>query len=269
MSSLRNSVARRPHRERAQPVERRRLGLLEKHKDYSLRAKDYNKKKEQLKNLRQKAADRNEDEFYFGMMSRKGPGARVKEGRSYTGKVQGDRGNKALDMETVRLLKTQDMGYVRSMRQIASKQVAKLEQQLVLTRGVDHQEEDYNDEDDDFDLPIEPQKPRKILFADSAEERNDILQKRIEVAAAADDDDDKEPEFNGFDDDSGSEEKDAERKKSLHRLQRDLDIARKKLKVLTDAERELDIQRVKMAKTATSGGETRRGKKIRVRERKR
>jgi U3 small nucleolar RNA-associated protein 11 len=32
MSSLRNSVARRPHRERAQPVERRRLGLLEKHK---------------------------------------------------------------------------------------------------------------------------------------------------------------------------------------------------------------------------------------------
>jgi U3 small nucleolar RNA-associated protein 11 len=221
-----------------------------------------------LKNLRQKAADRNEDEFYFGMMSRKGPGARVKEGRSYTGTVQGDRGNKALDMETVRLLKTQDMGYVRSMRQIASKQVAKLEQQIILTRGVDHQEEDYDDEDDDFDLPGEPQKPRKILFADSTEERNDELQKRIEMAAAADDSND-EAEFRGFDDDGGRGEKDAERKKSLDRLQRDLGIARKKLKVLTDAERELDIQRAKMAKTATSGGETRRGKKIRVRERKR
>lgn len=32
MSSMRNAVARRPHRERAQPLERQRLGLLEKHK---------------------------------------------------------------------------------------------------------------------------------------------------------------------------------------------------------------------------------------------
>lgn len=32
MSSMRNAVQRRPHRERAQPLERRRLGLLEKHK---------------------------------------------------------------------------------------------------------------------------------------------------------------------------------------------------------------------------------------------
>lgn len=29
---MRNAVQRRPHRERAQPLERRRLGLLEKHK---------------------------------------------------------------------------------------------------------------------------------------------------------------------------------------------------------------------------------------------
>lgn len=32
MSSMRNAVSRRSHRERAQPLERRRLGLLEKHK---------------------------------------------------------------------------------------------------------------------------------------------------------------------------------------------------------------------------------------------
>lgn len=32
MSSLRNSIQRRNHKERAQPLERRRLGLLEKHK---------------------------------------------------------------------------------------------------------------------------------------------------------------------------------------------------------------------------------------------
>lgn len=32
MSSLRNSIQRRNHKERAQPLERKRLGLLEKHK---------------------------------------------------------------------------------------------------------------------------------------------------------------------------------------------------------------------------------------------
>lgn len=42
MSSMRNAVARRPHRERAQPLERRRLGLLEKHKVRSLQAPTIN-----------------------------------------------------------------------------------------------------------------------------------------------------------------------------------------------------------------------------------
>jgi U3 small nucleolar RNA-associated protein 11 len=42
MSSMRNAVARRPHRERAQPLERRRLGLLEKHKVRSRRAPTIN-----------------------------------------------------------------------------------------------------------------------------------------------------------------------------------------------------------------------------------
>ncbi|KAM0309542.1 hypothetical protein ACHAPQ_012566, partial [Fusarium lateritium] len=99
MSSMRNAVARRPHRERAQPLERRRLGLLEKHKDYSLRAKDFNKKKKQLKNLRDKASERNEDEFYFGMMSRNGPGSRIQDGKRWSGTVHGDRGNKVMDVD--------------------------------------------------------------------------------------------------------------------------------------------------------------------------
>lgn len=34
MSSLRNAVKRVEHKERAQPASRRKLGLLEKHKDY-------------------------------------------------------------------------------------------------------------------------------------------------------------------------------------------------------------------------------------------
>ncbi|KAF5642766.1 cgi-94 [Fusarium tjaetaba] len=265
MSSMRNAVARRPHRERAQPLERRRLGLLEKHKDYSLRAKDFNKKKAQLKNLKEKAAERNEDEFYFGMMSRKGPGSRIQDGKRWSGTVEGDRGNKAMDVETVRLLKTQDIGYIRTMRQVVAKEVARLEEQVVLTRGFDKLDEDEDDEDEgsdsEFDFataPSRPREPRKIVFMDDEEQREEtILDIEDEDGAdkTVDDDEKKEEDF--------------ERAKALRRLRRQLENARKKLKALTDAEGELEIQRAKMAKTATSGGTTRKGKKIMVRTRKR
>ncbi|KAG4255410.1 hypothetical protein FPRO04_03942 [Fusarium proliferatum] len=268
MSSMRNAVARRPHRERAQPLERRRLGLLEKHKDYSLRAKDFNKKKAQLKNLKEKAAERNEDEFYFGMMSRKGPGSRIQDGKRWSGTVEGDRGNKAMDVETVRLLKTQDIGYIRTMRQVVAKEVARLEEQVVLTRGFDKLDEDEDDEDEgsdsEFDFataPSRPKAPRKIVFMDDEEQREETL-------LDLEDEDDADKTFEGFDDDKKKEE-DFERAKALRRLRRQLENARKKLKALTDAEGELEIQRAKMAKTATSGGTTRKGKKIMVRTRKR
>ncbi|KAI1029026.1 hypothetical protein LB505_009258 [Fusarium chuoi] len=267
MSSMRNAVARRPHRERAQPLERRRLGLLEKHKDYSLRAKDFNKKKAQLKNLKDKAAERNEDEFYFGMMSRKGPGSRIQDGKRWSGMVEGDRGNKAMDVETVRLLKTQDIGYIRTMRQVVAKEVARLEEQVVLTRGFDKLDEDENDEDEgsdsEFDFataPSRPKAPRKIVFMDDEEQREETI---LDL-----EDDEADKTFEGFDDDKKKEE-DFERAKALRRLRRQLENARKKLKALTDAEGELEIQRAKMAKTATSGGTTRKGKKIMVRTRKR
>ncbi|ENH69353.1 Putative U3 small nucleolar RNA-associated protein 11 [Fusarium oxysporum f. sp. cubense race 1] len=270
MSSMRNAVARRPHRERAQPLERRRLGLLEKHKDYSLRAKDFNKKKAQLKNLKEKAAERNEDEFYFGMMSRKGPGSKIQDGKRWSGTVEGDRGNKAMDVETVRLLKTQDIGYIRTMRQVVAKEVARLEEQVVLTRGFDKLDEDEDEDDEDegsdseFDFataPSRPKEPRKIVFMDDEEQREEtILDLEDEV--------DADKTFEGFDDDK-KKEAEFERAKALRCLRRQLENARKKLKALTDAEGELEIQRAKMAKTATSGGTTRKGKKIMVRTRKR
>jgi U3 small nucleolar RNA-associated protein 11 len=67
MSSLRNSLHRRNHKERSQLSHRQRFGILEKHKDYVLRARDYHSKQDRIKRLRQKAAERNKDEFYFGM----------------------------------------------------------------------------------------------------------------------------------------------------------------------------------------------------------
>jgi len=67
MSSLRNSLHRKNHKERSQLLHRQRFGILEKHKDYVLRARDYHSKQDRVKRLRQKAAERNKDEFYFGM----------------------------------------------------------------------------------------------------------------------------------------------------------------------------------------------------------
>lgn len=269
MSSMRNAVQRRPHRERAQPLERRRLGLLEKHKDYSMRAKDYNKKQTQLKSLRQKATERNEDEFYFGMMSRKGPGARIKAGKRWSGTVEGDRGNKGMDVDTVRLLKTQDIGYVRTMKQIAVKEVGKLEEQVILTRGLNHLDDDDAEDDDGFDdsdeedmpIPAKPRAPRKIVFADNEDERESAMHEQLDREEEAEEEDERA--------DEARDAEEAERVKAVGKLKRRLEQARRKLKALTEAEQELEIQQAKMAKTATSGGQSRRGKKLMVRARKR
>ncbi|KJZ73703.1 hypothetical protein HIM_06821 [Hirsutella minnesotensis 3608] len=239
--------------------------------DYSLRAKDYNKKQTQLKSLRQKATDRNEDEFYFGMMSRKGPGSKIQDGKNWSGTAVGDRGNKALDMETVRLLKTQDIGYVRTMRQVVSKEVTRLEEQVVLTRGLDKLDQD-DDDDDEADLDSEddeaPQKtrrtaPRKIVFMDDEEQQQEAVHEAMD-----DDDVDDERAHQGADGQAQGDQE-FERERSLRRLKRQLASARQKLTALTSAEEHLEVQRAKMAKTATSGGRTRRGNKIKVRARKR
>ena len=97
-------MARRNHKERAQPSHRQRLGLLEKHKDYVHRARDYKSKQDRIRKLREKAAFRNKDEFYWGMV----------KGKTKGGVALGDRGNEALSADVVLLLKTQDVGYIRT-----------------------------------------------------------------------------------------------------------------------------------------------------------
>lgn len=176
-----------------------------------------------------------------------------------------------MDVDTVRLLKTQDLGYVRTMRQVAMKEVARLEEQVILSKGFDHlddedEEEDEDDDDDDFNFatPIQPKPARKIVFMEDDEERDEVIRDQEEQ----DDEDDSEDEFKGFDDDEKKGEA-FERAKALRRIRRQLEHARRKLKGLTDVELELEVQRAKMAKTATSGGQTKKGKKIMVRTRKR
>lgn len=280
---MRNAIQRRSHRERAQPLERKRLGLLEKHKDYSLRAKDWNKKKATLQNLREKAAERNEDEFSYKMITRRqGPGTALSRGtdekrdRHWTGAVDGDRGGRALPTDAVRLLKTQDMGYLRTVRSVVVKEVAKLEERAAMAKAfvgdVDWEQEEQegggNDDDDlsdfsDFDsapstrkTAKKPSKPNKIVFADTAADRDGAL------LGEMDEQEDKDSEG------KASTEKRSKIENAV-RLQRRLVKARTRLRVLTEAENELELQRARMAKTATMDTQTQAGKKIKVRERKR
>ena len=95
-------------------------------KDYSLRAKDYNEKKARIRILRQKASERNPDEFYYGMYSNK---------THDRGQKLASRGNTVLSHDAVKLLKTQDAGYLRTMAQQTRKAREKLEKGYVLKEG--------------------------------------------------------------------------------------------------------------------------------------
>lgn len=273
MSSMRNAVQRRNHKERSQPADRKKYGLLEKHKDYSLRAKDFNKKKAQLKSLKRKAEDKNEDEFYHGMISRSGPSTWASKGKRWTGTVDGDRGNKALPMDVVRLMKTQDMGYLRTMRNVAGKDVKALEERVVGMGGsldprvLEEKDDDESDWEDEEDGPAK--KPKKIIFADAVSDREDKILAEMEKEEA---ERQKQDEKNtGSDDDEENPQalRAEQRQRMLLKLHRRLQTARKKLKTLSTAENELELQRARMAKTSTIGGVTKSGKKFKVRERKR
>ncbi|KAK7319364.1 hypothetical protein RJT34_04084 [Clitoria ternatea] len=120
MSSLRNAIPRRAHKERSQPSSRKKFGLLEKHKDYVQRAKAFHKKEDTLRRLREKASNRNPDEFYFKMVRTRtvnGVHKPESEANKYT-------------QEELMLMKTQDIGYVLQKLQSERKKVERLNAML-------------------------------------------------------------------------------------------------------------------------------------------
>ncbi|WOH06320.1 hypothetical protein DCAR_0625745 [Daucus carota subsp. sativus] len=116
MSSLRNALPRRAHKERAQPSSRKKLGPLEKHKDYVVRAQAFHKKEETIRKLKEKAAFKNPDEFYFKMINTKlVNGVHMPESQA----------NKYSEEELM-LMKTQDIGYIMQKIQSEKKKIEKL-----------------------------------------------------------------------------------------------------------------------------------------------
>lgn len=120
MSSLRKAskaaAGGRAHKERSQPGFRARFGLLEKHKDYVLRAKDFSKKKQHLQKLKEKAASRNPDEFFFSMIN----------SQTVKGVHRGETGAKVYTEEELKMLRSQDAGYLVSKAQSEMKKVERL-----------------------------------------------------------------------------------------------------------------------------------------------
>lgn len=123
MSSLRNAVKRREHKERGQLRDRKKLGLLEKHKDYALRARDYNNKQARLQSMQLKAAFRNPDEFYFRMNTTK-----TDNGIHISTNNQHD--VKLLTTESLKVLKTQDLAYLQMKRLMDLRKAERLNQSL-------------------------------------------------------------------------------------------------------------------------------------------
>ncbi|KAI9489694.1 small-subunit processome [Zychaea mexicana] len=160
-SSMRNAVHRRNHRERGQLAGRERLGLLEKKKDYLLRAKDFHSKQRRLKALREKALARNPDEFYFKMINSQTKGG-----------VHIQKRNEALPHEMVQLMKSQDKNYIKMQRDISKKKMEKLRDSL---HFLDEQLDDedmlnvYEEDEEEEETPM-PQKNNHVVFVDSAEQ---------------------------------------------------------------------------------------------------
>lgn len=273
---MRNAVQRRNHKERAQPLEREKWGLLEKRKDYKLRAADHREKKAKLKILSQKARDRNPDEFSFKMMSSQVD----KQGRKVA-----DRGNKALSVDVVKLLKTQDAGYIRTMLQVTRKEREELEKKLVMeeqgeVRAIKDGERarqgkhrvfvENEEEQEEFDpdawfgrgeqIPGRSESPTfGDLQDDSSEEEEEVTQqpkklskKQMEAEELA------RREARKF-------RKDRER--AQERTASKLQALKKRERELMAAEQELELQRAKMNNTV--GGVNKNGVKFKVRERKR
>ena len=116
MAKLVHNVQKKQHRERSQKQSRARYGLLEKKKDYRLRAADYHKKQAALKALKEKAKSHNPDEYYHAMTRKK---------TDDKGILISDRDSEVLSVEQAKLLKTQDVNYIRTMRLNELKKIEK------------------------------------------------------------------------------------------------------------------------------------------------
>ena len=248
---MRNAVQRRNHRERAQPTERTKWGILEKPKDYKLRAADHKTKRRKIKSLQQKASERNEDEFYFAMVNSESRGGMkvAKRGEENSG------GAKLLGRDVVDLMKTQDVGYLRTVLQRARREREGLEKEVVGGEvGVR------------VEVPVGGK--RKVFDEDG----EDLAVKPVHDQVDELDDLDGLEGWSSSGEEESSDE-DGTLSVEEKRKARKLEAKRRKLRFLKDRERDLttalrEVEEQRANMNGTVGGVNKNGTKFKVRGRK-
>jgi len=122
MSSARafkNYVKTRTYQERAQPAERKKLGFLEKHKDYKKRADATHKYEKARQRLERLAALKNPDEFHTGM-------THTESKRGYTV----DTRERKRTIDEVHEKTRDDLEYLEHVRQKELKKIERLQASL-------------------------------------------------------------------------------------------------------------------------------------------
>ncbi|XP_056094888.1 probable U3 small nucleolar RNA-associated protein 11 [Rhinichthys klamathensis goyatoka] len=122
MSSFRKALKtkQRDHKERSQLGFRKHLGLLEKKKDYKLRADDYHRKQKTILALRKKAMDKNPDEFNFKMIHNQ-----LKDGVHMIKPEES-----VMTDEQKKMMRTQDIRYVEMKRVSEMKKIERMKSEL-------------------------------------------------------------------------------------------------------------------------------------------
>lgn len=207
-----------------------------------------------------------------------------------------------LSHEAIKLLKTQDAAYLRTVGERVRREMERVEQEVKLQegmrevlggKGIDNKKgkgEEEMSEDDEFggfdfgDDEVEETRLKKVVFAGDREEQKELKNRRLR---GEEENDDEEGEDEDMDD---SFEKRLKQKKSRKQLEaerqklvderrarklrkRAVEARENKLKHLqkqfadiTAAERELDWQRGRMDNSV--GGTNKNGIKWKIRERK-
>jgi U3 small nucleolar RNA-associated protein 11 len=197
------------------------------------------------------------------------------------GRKVADRGNKSLDMDVVKLLKTQDAGYIRTMLQMVRNEREELEKRLVLE---DEEVRVLKDGED-------TRKGRHTVYVGKKEEQDEFdddewFGKGGEMPGS---EARKEPQLEDDDDDHHTVKQPKKPSKKLQEAQElakkeermfmskreraqqraaaHLEALKARERALAAAEEELEIQRAKINHTV--GGVNKNGVKFKIRERKR
>lgn len=198
------------------------------------------------------------------MLSRSGGNITVRNQGKSTGTVDGKRESQVLSQDAVRLFKTQDAGYIRTMRNQTRKEVEILEMRMKGFRGIGAGGKRVEGGG------------KKIVFC----ENEDDLRLRTAALEGEEDEEEDDDDMGWSDEESEKEEKEdpsltAEerairnlQRKEQRRVENKLELARERLKALTQAEEALEMQRLKMSKTPGTGGVTKNGAKFKIRTRK-